>query len=56
LCRLQESADLHCEGGHRKVHEVLGGVTGVLLGGGVEEGVTMGQDGEEGDSKVGCTP
>jgi hypothetical protein len=38
------------------MHEVLGGVTGMLLGGGIEEGVTKGRDGEEGDGEAGCTP
>jgi hypothetical protein len=38
------------------MHEVFSGVPGVLLGGGFEEGVTTGRDGEEGDGEAGCTP
>jgi hypothetical protein len=56
LCWLQESADLHHEGGRREVHEVLGRVAGVLLGGGVKEGVAKGRDSEEGDGEASCMP
>jgi hypothetical protein len=38
------------------MHEVFSGVAGMLLGGGIEEGVTKGRDGEEGDGEAGCTP
>jgi hypothetical protein len=44
---------LHREGG---CHEVLNGVTGMLLGRGIEEGIAKGRDGEEGDGEAGCTP
>jgi hypothetical protein len=53
---LQVAAGLHREGGHREMHEVLSGVAGMLLGGGIEEGITKGRDSEEGNGKAGCTP
>jgi hypothetical protein len=38
------------------VREVLRRVAGVLLGGGIEEGVAEGRNVEEDDGEAGCTP